>query len=260
MKDLEKYYDFIKDDETKNTVKKIADKALYVNKNYMTAITEFINPHIAEICIPLIKNYDIKFEIFPSYENCERKVFILYPEHSGANENDFIKGIRVNNKSKFKKLSHKDYLGALMSLGIDRSKTGDIYVYDNYADIIVHNDIADYIIYNLDKIGHNKIEAEKININRVNFKEQEHEIINIISSSMRIDNIVKHLTNSSREKAAIIIKSGNVKNNFTPEDRVSLELKEGDLLSISKAGRFKIYKINGTTKSGKLKIQIKHYL
>lgn len=260
MKDFEKYYDFIKDDETKNTVKKIADKALYVNKNYMTAITEFINPHIAEICIPVIKNYSIEFEIFPSYENCERKVFILYPEQSETDENDYLTGIRVNNKSKFKKLSHKDYLGALMSLGIDRNKTGDIYVYDDYADIIVHSDIADYIIYNMDKIGHNKIEAEKVKLSQVNFKEQEHEIVNIISSSMRIDNIVKHLTNSSREKAAIIIKSGNVKNNFIPEDRVSVELKEGDLLSISKVGRFKIYKITGTTKSGKLKVQIKHYV
>src|SRR5690554_5354661 len=108
MKDLEKYYDFIKDDETRNTVKKIADKALFVNKNYMTAITEFINPYVAEICIPVIKNYDIKFEIFPSYENCERKVFILSPEYSEElDENDFITGIRIFNKSKFKKLNHK---------------------------------------------------------------------------------------------------------------------------------------------------------
>ena len=260
MKSLEKYYDFIKDEETKNTVKKIADKALYVNKNYMSAITEFMNPYAAEICIPIIKNYDIKFEIFPSYVHCERKVFILSPQYSEAlDENEFISGIRINNKSKFKKLSHKDYLGALMSLGIDRSKTGDIYVYDDYGDIVVHSDIADYIIYNLDKIGHNKIEAEKIKLNIVNFKEQEHEILDIISSSLRVDNIVKHLTNSSREKAAVIIKSGNVKINYVPEDKVSTELKEGDLLSISKAGRFKIYNISGTTKSGKIKIKIKHF-
>lgn len=261
MKSLEKYFDFIKDDETKNIVKKIADKALYVNKNYMTAITEFINPYVMELCIPVIKDYDIKFEIFPSYEHCERKVFILYPEYlERLDENEFISGIRIFNKSKFKKLNHKDYLGALMSLGIDRNKTGDIYVYEDYGDIIIHSDIADYIIYNLDKIGHNKIEAEIIKLNQVNFKEQENEILNITSSSMRIDNIVKHITNSSREKAAGIIKSGNVKINYIPENRVSAELKEGDLLSISNAGRFRIYGINGVTKSGRIKIQVKHYV
>ena len=260
MKSLEKYYDFIRDDEIKNTVKKIQDKASYVNKNYIAAITEFINPYVVKISIPVIKSYDIKFEIFPSYENCERKVFILYPQYSEIDENEFISGIRITNKSKFKKLSHKDYLGVLMSLGIERSKLGDIYVCDDYGDVVVHSDIADYIIYNLDKIGHNKIEAEKVNLSQVNFKEQEHEILNIITSSMRIDNIVKHLTKLSREKASFIIKSGDVKINHIPEYKVSTELKEEDILSIRRAGRFKIYKIKGTTKSGKLKIQIKHYI
>ena len=260
MKDLEKYFDFIKDDETKNTVKKIQNKALYVNKNHITAITEFINPYTAKLSIPVIQNYDIEFEIFPSYENCERKVFILYPQYSEIDVNEFISGIRITNKSIFKKLSHKDYLGALMSLGIERSKTGDIYVYDDYGDIVIHSDITDYIIYNLDKIGHNKIQAEKISLSRVSFKEQEHEILNIISSSMRVDNIVKHLTKPSREKASIIIRSGNVKLNHVLEEKASTELMEGDLLSISRTGRFKIYKIYGRTKSGRLKIQIKHYV
>ena len=260
MKNIEKYFDFIKDDETKNTVKKIQDKALYVKKNHITAITEFVNPYTVEISIPVIKNYNIEFEIFPSYENCERKVFILYPQYSEIDVNEYISGIRIKNKSKFKKLNHKDYLGALMSLGIERSKIGDIYVYNDYGDIVIHRDIADYIIYNLDKIGHNRIEAEKINLNHVGFKEAEHEILNIISSSMRIDNIVKHLTKSSREKASATIKSGNVKVNHILEDKASTELNEGDLLSISRAGRFKIYKIYGKTKSGKLKIQIKHYI
>jgi RNA-binding protein YlmH len=94
----------------------------------------------------------------------------------------------------------------------------------------------------------------------VDFKEQEHEILNIISSSMRLDNLVKHLTKTSRDKAADIIRGGKVKINHIPEDKASTELKEGDLLSITRAGRFKIHKICGRTKSGRQKIQIKHYV
>ncbi|MDI9496298.1 MAG: YlmH/Sll1252 family protein [Bacillota bacterium] len=260
MKDLEKYFDFIKDDEAKGTVKKIQDKALHVRKNHITALTDFINPYIVEMSIPVIKYYDIDYEIFPSYENCERKVFILYPHYSEIDVNDFISGIRIKNKSKFKKLTHRDYLGALMSLGIERSKTGDIFVFDDHADILIHRDIGDYIIFNLDKIGHNRIEAEEISLSSVDFKEQEHEILNIISSSMRLDNLVKHLTKTSRDKAADIIRGGKVKINHIPEDKASTELKEGDLLSITRAGRFKIHKICGRTKSGRQKIQIKHYV
>jgi len=261
MKDFEKYYDFIRDNETKNSVKKISDKITFVSKNFIPAITEFINPYVAELSLPLINNLDMKFELFPSYEYGERKVFILYPEFLDSIEpNEFIIGLRIKNKSKFKILSHKDYLGSIMSLGIDRNRTGDIYVYDDYADIVIHSDISDYIIYNLEKIGTNKIEIEKISINEVDFKEQEHILLNINSSSMRIDNIVKHIINKSREIASDMIKSGNVKINWVVEDKVSTVVEEGDMLSVSKYGRFKISKCIGITKSGKNKVEIKHYI
>lgn len=261
MKNLEKYYEFIRDEETRNTVKKIADKATYVSKNFIPATTEFINPYVAELSLPIINNLDIKFEIFPSYQYSERKVLILLPEYfeiQGCNE--FIVGLRIKNKSKFKILSHKDYLGSIMSLGIDRNKTGDIYVYDDYADIIIHSDISDYIFYNLEIIGKNKIEIDKINIEDVHYKEQEHILININSSSMRLDNIVKHLINKSRETASDVIKSGNVKINWQITDKISNIVEEGDMISISKYGRFKVSKWMGVSKSGKNKVEIKQYI
>ena len=261
MKDFEKYYDFIKDDETKNSVKKIADKSLYVNKNFTSAVTEFTNPYVAELSLPIINNYDINFKLFPSFEHSERKVFILYPDYLKTIDiNEFITGLRIYNRSKFKMLKHGDYLGSLMSLGIDRNKTGDIYVYEDYADIVVHSDISDYILYNLDKIGHNKIEAEKIKVDELNFKEQEHVVLNITTSSMRIDNIVKHITCKSREVSSNMIKTGNVKVNWQVEERTAVEIKEKDMISISRYGRYKISGISGITKSGKYKVEIRHYI
>ncbi len=261
MKDFDKYFDFIKDEETKNSVRKIADKAMYVYKNYTSQTTEFTNPYVAELSIPIIKNHDVKFKLFPSFEQGERKVFVLYPDYlEDIDTDDFIVGLRIYNRSKFKILNHKDYLGSLMSLGIDRNKTGDIYVYDDYADIVLHSDISDYIMYNLHKIGHNKINIEKIKINEINFKEQEHVIINITSSSMRLDNIVKHIINKSREISSDMVKAGDVKVNWKIEERIASEIKEQDMISISKYGRFKISKLSGLTKSGKYKVEIKHYV
>lgn len=261
MKNFDKYYDFINDEETKNTVRKIEDKALYVLKNYTAIATEFTNPYVARLSIPIINNYDIKFKLFPSFEQGERKVFILYPEFlEEININEFVVGLRIRNQSKFKKLNHKDYLGSLMSLGIDRNKTGDIYVYEDYADIAIHNDISDYIMYNLDKIGHNKIQIEKIKVNEINYKEQEHEILNITCSSMRLDNIVKHITNKSREISSSLIKSGSVKVNWKIEEKISVDIKEQDMISISRYGRYKISKLSGMTKNGKYRVEIKHYI
>lgn len=261
MKNFEKYYDFIRDDETKNSVRKIADKVLYVNKNFTSAATEFTNPYVAELSLPIINNYDINFELFPSFEHSERKVFILYPDYlKSIDKDEFVTGLRIHNRSKFKILKHSDYLGSLMSLGIDRNKTGDIYVYDDYADVVVHSDISDYILYNLDKIGHNKVEIEKTKVDDLNFKEQEHVILNITSSSMRIDNIIKHITCKSREIASNMIRAGNVKVNWKVEEKTASEIKEKDMISISKYGRYKISKIAGITKNGRYKVEIRHYI
>ncbi len=261
MKDFDKYYDFIKDEETRNSVRKVAGKAMYVYKNCTSAVTEFTNPYAAELCLPIIKNYDVQFRLFPSFEHGERKVFILYPDFlEEINTDEFVAGLRIYNRSKFKKLNHKDYLGALMSLGIDRNKTGDIYVYDDYADIVLHNDISDYIMYNLDKIGHNKVETDKIKVDEINFKEQEHVILNITCSSTRLDNVVKHIINKSREIASGMVKNGDVKVNWRIEEKITAEIREHDMISISRYGRFKISKISGMTKSGKYRIEIKHYV
>ncbi len=260
MKDFVNYFDFIKDEETRSSVRRIADKISYVSKNYLPAVTEFTNPYAAELSIPIIKNSDIKFELFPSFIHGERKVFILYPDYyDGIDETEFITGLRIYNRSKFKTLNHRDYLGALMSLGIDRNRTGDIYVYEDYADIVLHTDISDYIIYNIEKIGHNKIEAERIKVDDVAFKEQEHVVLNITSSSMRIDSIVKHITNKSRETAADMVKAGNVKINWQAEERAAAEIKENDMISISRYGRYKVSGLTRMTKSGKYRIEIKHY-
>jgi len=256
----DKYFDFIKDEETKNIVRKILDKASYVNKNFIPAHTEFINPYAAELSLPLITQFNIQFKLFPSFEHGERKVFILYPEYFDVDPDDYIVGLKIKNKSKFKILEHSDYLGSLMSLKIDRNKTGDIYVYDDFADIVVHEDIADFIIYNLDKIGNSKVEIEKISIDEIAYKEQNHEILNITSSSLRLDNIVKHITNKSRDAATAIINTGDVKVNFAVNDKTTYLVKEEDMISIRRYGRFKISKELGLTKSGKNKIEIKHYI
>ena len=260
MKDFNKYYDFIADDETKLLVKKIADKANLVSKNCISLSTDFVNQNVIDYSIPIINSCDVNYKLFPNYEYSERKSLILYPSFTDViDENEYIKAIRINNKSKFRDLDHNNYLGSIMSLGIDRNKIGDIYVHDNYADIICQADISDVILYGLEKVGSNKVEIEEIDIKDVDFKEPDHVILTISATSMRLDNIVKAIINKSRDISSDLIKSGDVKVNFVVEDKASYLLKKGDLLSIRRFGRFLINNECGNTKSGKIKLEIKHY-
>ena len=260
MKDFNKYYDFITDDETRLLVKKIADKASLVSKNFFTLSTDFVNQNVVNYSMPIINSIGVNYKLFPNYEHSERKSLILYPDYvESIDENDYISALRIRNKSKFRELDHNNYLGSIMSLGIDRSKIGDIYVHENYADIICLFDIRDVILYGLEKVGSNKVEIEILDIQDVDFKEPDHVMLFVNPSSMRLDNIVKALINKSRDISADLIKTGDIKVNFIVCDKSSHIVKEGDLLSIRRYGRFFINKECGSTKSGRIKLEVKHY-
>ena len=81
---------------------------------------------------------------------------------------------KITNKSKFNKLSHKDYLGAIMSLGIEREKFGDLRVIDDFAVVPIYEEVIDYIFCSLDKVGKSPVSVEEIfeeNLPKINFLE-----------------------------------------------------------------------------------------
>ncbi len=261
MKNINKYIEHIEDQESKITVKKLIDKINYVKKNYNYVVTDFMNPYEVSICLPILKNNTIKHLIYPEYKECERKVFIIYPDFfNEINVDDYICGIRIKNKSKYKSLTHKDYLGSIMSQGIERAKIGDIYVHEEYADIVVQKEITDYLIYNINKIGRNKIEIEEIKTSEINYKENDYNILNISISSLRLDNIVRALINKSRDFSVNKIKSGDIKVNWKEITKISYNVSTADVISIRYYGRYKIDEIMGFTKSGRQKIRIKYYI
>ncbi len=261
MKDFNKYYDFIADETTKLAVRKIADKAQLVERRSVINATDFSTQNVIEYSMPIINNCNINFKLFPDYLYSERKSLILYPEFIDEIDiNDFVCAVRIFNKSKFRDLDHKDYLGSIMSLGVDRDKIGDIYVHDSFADVILHKEFRDIISFGLEQIGKNKIEIKDILLSDVEYKEPDHDLITINTTSMRLDNVVKSLINKSRDFCSDIIRSGDVKVNFSIEERVAHNVKKGDLISIRKFGRFFIFDENGNTRSGKYKLTIKHYV
>lgn len=260
MKNINKYIEHINDQQAKITVKKLIDKINYVKKNYSDVVTDFMNPYEVSICLPLLENNTIQYIAYPKYEESERKVFVIFPDfYNEIKIDDYICGIRIENKSKYKSLIHKDYLGVIMSQGIERNKVGDIYVHEGYADVVIQNEITEYLLYNINKIGRNKIEIKKIKTNEINYKEQDYILLNITVSSLRLDNIVKALTKKSRDYSVNKIKVGDIQVNWKEITKTSYNINVADMISIRHYGRYKVDQIIGITKSGRHKIRIKYY-
>ena len=155
------------------------------------------------------------------------------------------------------KLSHRDFLGAILSLGIKRELVGDILTEEGYAVVFVHNTAAE-LVRAMDKIGKVGVSCEE-GITRP-LPEQQTKRIDTTVSSLRLDCIVSAAINTSREKSALLIKSGQVNADFSPCLNVSAEVKENTVISVRGSGRYRLSEILGQTRKGRIRIIIEKYI
>ncbi len=156
------------------------------------------------------------------------------------------------------KLNHRDFLGCLMSLGIERSTVGDILVNDSKTVVFVKNDVVDYVLSSITKIGKVGVNVELQDINEIEYK-NEYDVFNLTVASNRLDVFVSAVCSLSREKAQRLIKSDMVAVNHSTENNVSRFIKTFDVITIRKYGKFIFTDENGLTKKGRLKITVKHF-
>lgn len=155
------------------------------------------------------------------------------------------------------RLTHRDFLGALLALGIERKLLGDILVAEGYAVVFVLETAAQLVL-GVDKIGNIGVTAES-GITKP-LPEQKTQLITATVSSLRLDCVVSAAANTSRERSAALIKSGMVNADFSPCTNVSAQVKENTVISIRGSGRYRLTGISGETRKGKLRITIEKYV
>ena len=156
------------------------------------------------------------------------------------------------------KLTHRDFLGSLMSLGIERETVGDILVEDGRAVVFVKSEIKDYIVSQISKVGRVGVtlsDADKDSLPQGRGVEEKEYTV----SSMRLDNIVSAVSGLAREKAKNLILSGSVSVNHLPCQKISHSMKQGDKLTIRGKGKYEICGVIGETKKHRIRISIIHY-
>lgn len=154
-------------------------------------------------------------------------------------------------------IRHQDILGSLFALNIDSSYFGDIVLYNDYYYVFVSEDLALYIKDNLKMVGNKKVSLEEVDLSVLDNYERNYEEKEIIVSSLRIDNIISGIINTSRKVALDKIKNKEVIVNYDVMNKNSYILKENDIFSIRRYGK---YKFVGIVKSTKKNNYIVRYL
>lgn len=154
---------------------------------------------------------------------------------------------------KVDKLTHRDFLGAVLGAGLERSMLGDILVAEDYA-IVFCLDVVREIVAGITKVGKIGVKTE-CGLTR-GLPEIKTEILEKTVSSLRLDCIVGACTNLSRDKSASLIRSGMISADFSVCQNVSFIVSEGAVISIRGYGRFRLARIVGESKKGRLHINV----
>lgn len=224
--------------------------------------TDFLNLNEINLLYN-IKNQlpPVKFTLSGGNDYTERKIAVFSPKQTYY---EFIFPITVikvtpTNSQFAEQLNHRDFLGAILNLGINRSKIGDIIVIENHAYVYCMEEIADYIIDNLYKIRHTMV---KVAIYDKELSEISPKIKNIKGTvaNVRLDSLIACAFSTSRNSIISYIENGKVFVNGKLITSNGYSPKENDIISVRGKGRFMYEKSLGTTKKGRNLISINLYI
>lgn len=195
------------------------------------------------------------------YELAERQIVSFSPDALCYENNPPIIPISIRPKSiKYSdKLTHRDYLGTILGLGIERNKIGDILVDDNETIVFIHESLHTFISDSLTRVKNTFVEVCTAEISEITYSPKFQEIRGTVPS-IRLDAIISLVLNESRSKLIRLIEGGKVYVNGRLITTNAYKIQELDLISIRGYGKFQFDKIENTTKKNRIFVSIKKFI
>lgn len=208
-----------------------------------------------------VKELGVTPESFGGYELAERQIAAFIPDALSYELHYPISCIRIINKgAKFsQKLTHRDYLGALINLGIDRSTLGDIIVRPECAYLFCLERMTDFILENLCRVRHTNVLPELVD-EPGEFPGPEFEKVTGTVSSLRLDSILAVAFKASRSSLVHEIETGNCFVNGKMITSNGYSIKEHDIISLRGKGKFQFLETTGQTKKGRCSVTLNRYV
>lgn len=248
--------------EERPFVERMIDLAERVDDRQSPALTDFLDPRQQKIALSVVRRHaDLVITLSGGFHGAERQRALIAPSYWAAEDSEFeLAFLRVSVPGDYVKLSHGDYLGALVGLGMKRGKLGDLSVDDEGCDLVVSRDMADFVRLHLNQVGRAAVHIEEIGQDlfkevRREFQEKEFTVM-----SLRLDAVASDAFNLSRTKVVDPIKSGKLQLNWQTIENPATVVEEGDVISLRGHGRVRILEVGGQTKKGRTVIKVGKYI
>ncbi len=238
--------------------------------SFMLTSTAFLSAEERSLisCIEREYNSDIRTYYFGGYDEAERTIVVFIPSVFGVedigeyffeNPEDCPFCLIKISKDRFSSLSHRDYLGSLMGLGIKRETVGDIVIGEDSAFIFALKSVSRYICENLTKVGRGTVKAEICPMSDFVYDEGETETVFCSVASLRLDSVLSSAFSLSRTNSSLAVKGGLVYINSVQMLKNDYTLKQGDKIVLRGKGKVVLEEIIGESKKGRIHINIKKF-
>lgn len=202
--------------------------------------------------------------MYGGYEGAERRMLVCIPADIPMTDEEAVSGLlevlRVEKPSISRELSHRDYLGSILGLGIDRSVTGDILVRDDGADIIIMPEIADFLQREYSQVGRTVVKVSTVPIEELIIPDVRTEVIKDTVPSLRLDCVISSAFRISRAKAAEAIRAGIVSVDHIECLKTDFRLEEGAIMVLKGKGKAVLREVGGESKKNRVWIKIEKYV
>ena len=248
------------DKEEERFQKRIKELSRKASATYTNYYTDFLNLNEINLVYQMQKELESSFILFGGNDFAERKMVCFCGDE---NEEPMfpiscIHIFPVNQKFG-EELSHRDILGAILNLGLERSKIGDIYVQEKEAYLFCTEKITPFLLENLLRIRHNSICTE--------YSEQYEKVftpkvlrINGTVSSIRLDSIIALAFSTSRNSMTSCIESGKVYVNGKQVLSNRYPIKEQDIISVRGLGKARFLEAGQETRKGRIRVVIEKFI
>ena len=156
-------------------------------------------------------------------------------------------------------LTHRDFLGAILNLGIDRCKIGDILLDNSRAVVFVQEKMAEFLGDELTRVRHTAVQVSRKNQADFTYEPQYEERKGTVAS-VRLDSLLSLAFSSSRTQLSSLIEGAKVFVNGKLITSNGYQPKEGDIISVRGMGKFQYMGILSRTKKGRLYILVRKYM
>lgn len=240
-------------------------------------VSDFLSPADLHFASAYLGRRGASFCSYGGYPDAERRKIYILPDYmSGGMEADAdierfleefgfsanITALRVTG-SGYRKLSHRDFLGSVLGLGIERAVVGDILITDDggrEAVILCDGSIADFILSELTSVANDKVKTKKSEKGEWEAPERKMQPIHDTVVSGRLDAVVAALCNLSRDKARTAVESGLVEIDFESEERPDRTVNTPAVISVRGVGKFRVLSLCDKTKKGRYRLEAEKYV